>query len=167
MPIITRTKGAAARIVRFCRPVSASPCPLPTSSMMAATAPVTTPQNTMTKRPGSSAPFWESVPITIDAASAPETKKMPTRIITSRLLAVATGNSCRRPKSWPSGVSSPPSPPPSFSFMAVPPKIANQTRLTVLGTRMTPPTNCRMVRPRLMRAMNMPTKGVQEIHQAQ
>lgn len=49
----------------------------------------------------------------------------------------------------------------------MPPKIANQTRLTVLGTRMTPPMNWRMVRPRLIRAMNMPTKGVQEIHQAQ
>ena len=30
-----------------------------------------------------------------------------------------------------------------------------------------PVTNCRMVRPREMRAMNIPTKGVQEIHQAQ
>ena len=28
-------------------------------------------------------------------------------------------------------------------------------------------TNCRIVRPLEMRAMNMPTKGVQEIHQAQ
>ena len=28
-------------------------------------------------------------------------------------------------------------------------------------------TNCRMVRPLEMRAMNMPTKGVQEIHHAQ
>lgn len=30
-----------------------------------------------------------------------------------------------------------------------------------------PVTNCRMVRPREMRAMNMPAKGVQEIRQAQ
>ena len=45
--------------------------------------------------------------------------------------------------------------------------MANQSRLTALGTRSTPETNWRMVRPRLMRAMNMPTNGVQEIHQAQ
>ena len=45
--------------------------------------------------------------------------------------------------------------------------MANHTRLTALGMRMTPTTNCRIVRPRLMRAMNMPTNGVQEIHHAQ
>ena len=54
-----------------------------------------------------------------------------------------------------------------LQLIAEPPKTANQTRLTMLGTRITPPTNCRIVRPRLIRAMNMPTKGVQEIHQAQ
>ena len=36
-----------------------------------------------------------------------------------------------------------------------------------MGTSSTPTTNWRMVRPREMRAMNMPTKGDQEIHQAQ
>ena len=51
--------------------------------------------------------------------------------------------------------------------MAAPPKIANHSRLTALGIRMTPATNSRIVRPRLIRAMNMPTNGVQEIHQAQ
>ena len=51
--------------------------------------------------------------------------------------------------------------------MAAPPKIANQTRLTRLGTSSTPLTNWRIVRPREMRAMNMPTNGVQESHQAQ
>ena len=48
-----------------------------------------------------------------------------------------------------------------------PPKTANQSRLTALGMRITPATNWRMVRPRLIRAMNMPTNGVQEIHHAQ
>ena len=38
---------------------------------------------------------------------------------------------------------------------------------TKLGTRMTKTTNWRIVRPREMRAMNIPTKGVHEIHQAQ
>ena len=50
---------------------------------------------------------------------------------------------------------------------AVPPKMPNQITLTMLGTSSTPVTNCRMVRPRLIRAMNMPTNGVQDTHQAQ
>ena len=51
--------------------------------------------------------------------------------------------------------------------MAAPPKMQNHTRLTRLGTSSTPVTNWRMVRPREMRAMNMPTNGVHESHQAQ
>ena len=35
------------------------------------------------------------------------------------------------------------------------------------GDGSTPLTNCRIVRPREMRAMNIPTNGVQESHQAQ
>ena len=53
------------------------------------------------------------------------------------------------------------------SRIAAPPKTQNQTRLTRLGTRITPLTNWRIVRPREMRAMNMPTNGVHESHQAQ
>ena len=54
-----------------------------------------------------------------------------------------------------------------WMWMALPPKTANHSRDTREGTSSTPVTNWRMVRPRLMRAMNMPTNGVQEIHQAQ
>ena len=50
---------------------------------------------------------------------------------------------------------------------AVPPMIANQTALAPLGTSSTPIRNCRTVRPREMRAMNVPTNGAQEIHHAQ
>ena len=39
--------------------------------------------------------------------------------------------------------------------------------LSTLGTIITPITNSRIVRPREMRARNMPTKGDQEIHHAQ
>ena len=38
---------------------------------------------------------------------------------------------------------------------------------TSTGTTSTPATNWRMVRPREIRAMNMPTKGDQAIHQPQ
>ncbi len=54
-----------------------------------------------------------------------------------------------------------------WTSIAVPPKIANHTRLTSDGTISTPVTNWRIVRPRLMRAMNMPTNGVHETHHAQ
>jgi hypothetical protein len=45
--------------------------------------------------------------------------------------------------------------------------MANQTKDTRLGTRTTKTTNCRMVRPFEIRATNMPTNGVHEIHHAQ
>ena len=83
-------------------------------------------------------------------------------------MTVAHGMWSSIPKSWPSGVDAPARSTPFCCIrMAAPPKTANQTRLTRLGTNSTPVTNCRMVRPREMRAMNMPTNGVQDIHQAQ
>ena len=43
----------------------------------------------------------------------------------------------------------------------------SQKKAMVVGTNITPSMNSRMVRPRLIRAMNIPTKGAQEIHQPQ
>jgi hypothetical protein len=106
MPSMTIVNGTATRIVRFFRPVSAVAPPPPISSMIAATAPVSTPQMMTTLRLGSRVPFCESVPMTMDAASAPETKKMPTRIITMRLVTLAIGYSRSTAKSWPSAVDS-------------------------------------------------------------
>ena len=57
--------------------------------------------------------------------------------------------------------------PACWRSIAAPPKMQNQTMLTRLGTSSTPVTNWRTVRPREMRAMNMPTNGVHESHQAQ
>ena len=51
--------------------------------------------------------------------------------------------------------------------MAVPPKIANHTTLSPAGTNRMVTQNSRMERPREIRARNMPTKGLQEVHQAQ
>ena len=76
-------------MVMFCRPVSAL-LP-PTSSITAATPPVATPQKMTLRRPGSSVPRCESVPMTIEAASAPETKKMPTSSITTMVVRPAQG----------------------------------------------------------------------------
>ena len=68
-------------MVIVCSPVRASAPP--TSSMTAATAPVATPQKITVGRLGVSVPRSERQPITMDAASAPETKKIATRTITS------------------------------------------------------------------------------------
>ncbi|MNE51316.1 hypothetical protein D3C80_1459390 [compost metagenome] len=51
--------------------------------------------------------------------------------------------------------------------MAVPPKAVIHNTDTSDGTSSTAMRNSRTVRPRLTRAMNMPTKGDQLIHQAQ
>ena len=51
--------------------------------------------------------------------------------------------------------------------MPAPPKIANQMVETPEGTTSTPAMNWRTERPREMRAMNRPTKGAHETHQAQ
>jgi hypothetical protein len=126
-----------------------------------------------------------SNPITREAASAPVTKKMPTRTIarmeTAPAMALGSGRWWSRSKSAPSkemvGFPSTILARPSvvsgvalasdWIWMAAPPKMPNQMTLTMLGTSRTPVTNWRMVRPRLMRAMNMPTNGVEETHQAQ
>src|SRR5699024_4427351 len=51
--------------------------------------------------------------------------------------------------------------------MPTPPSTENQMTPTIVGTSSTPATNCRIVRPREIRAMNTPTNGDQEIHQPQ
>ena len=51
--------------------------------------------------------------------------------------------------------------------MATPPKTAIHSTQTMDGMISTQMMNSRTVRPRLTRAMNMPTKGDQLIHQAQ
>src|SRR5690554_4376386 len=52
-------------------------------------------------------------------------------------------------------------------LMAVPPKAVIHSTETNEGTSSTEIRNSRTVRPRETRAMNIPTKGDQEIHQAQ
>ncbi|MNH37365.1 hypothetical protein D3C79_982620 [compost metagenome] len=90
---ITTTNGSATTIVRFCNPVSASPGLLgsPIANMTAATVPVSAPQKITVRRDGAVVPCSDRVPMTSEAASAPETKKMPTRIITSTEVNEASG----------------------------------------------------------------------------
>lgn len=78
----------------------------------------------------------------MEAASAPDTKKIATRTMTTMLATVLKGNASRVVKSC---VSTPPAPAMSVPFccrsIAAPPKMANQTMLTRLGTSRTPVTN--------------------------
>jgi hypothetical protein len=59
--------------------------------MTAATAAIARPQKITTGLLGSSVPRSDRLPITIEAASAPDTKKIATSSITSTLTAVANG----------------------------------------------------------------------------
>ena len=127
-------------MVMVCRPPSASDPPM--TSITAATAPIRVPQKITVRRDGSVVPRSESDPITMEAASAPETKKMATSAITSTIAIVDHGSCSRVLNSWDSAT---PSPYTSVPFccrsIAVAPKMANHTRLTTLGTSSTPVTN--------------------------
>ena len=52
-----------------------------------------TPQKTTSQDVGSSSPCWLSMPITIDAVSAPVTKKIATRKTASPTMSPESGNS--------------------------------------------------------------------------
>ena len=54
-----------------------------------------------------------------------------------------------------------------WSSMPVPPTTANHRKPNPVGAATTPMMNSRIVRPREMRATNIPTKGAHETHQAQ
>ena len=56
---------------------------------------------------------------------------------------------------------------PMSRLMAVFPNTVIHRKVKPVGTSSTPMMNCRTVRPREIRAMNMPTNGDQAIHQAQ
>jgi hypothetical protein len=143
----------------------------PASSSTDADAPVRMPQKIVTGRAGLWTPRDDSMPMTSDAASAPLTKKSATSTITTSDVRPDRANCSSVVKSpisgaWATAVEMSAAPL-SWRSIAAPPRIANQTKLTPLGISSTPSTNSPTVRPREMRAMNVPTKGAQEIHHAQ
>ena len=88
-------------------------------------------------------PRWLSMPITIEAASAPVTKKIATRNTASTTVKPPSGNSRSVSNSDASSAIPPDSvvggsqPWLSCRSIAAPPRIANQTNETRLGTRTT------------------------------
>ena len=81
--------------------VCSAPSP-PENSSTPATAPWATPQKTTSQRIGSSLPCWLSIPITIEAESAPVMKKIATRKTASTTVMLASGYSRSMAKSAPS-----------------------------------------------------------------
>ena len=82
--MITSMNAPPTMITRVCRAVRparrSSP---PDHSSTEATAPWATPQKITSQRLGSSSPCWLSMPITIEAESAPVMKKIAMRKIAS------------------------------------------------------------------------------------
>ena len=131
-------------------------------------AAVPRPHIAVTGRAATRRPLWLMVPITVEAESAEVMKNVASRIIAMTDDTAPPGNVCSRENSWPSEVPSPQIDSPACSSeMAEPPKMENHTSDTTDGTITTVKMNSRMVRPREMRAMNMPTNGDQDTHQAQ
>ena len=123
-----------------------------------------------TTRAGSRLPRDASIAITTAAASAPLMKKNAIRISDSTDVTVVSGSCSSAVKSDSSGVATVPTRsacPLVCRLIPVEPTIANQTKPRPVGIATTPMMNSRIVRPREMRATNVPTNGAHEIHQAQ
>ena len=109
------------------------------------------------------------VSITIEPESDEVTKNTRTRIIPRNDVTEASGSPANRWKSFNSKAASLMGSAASAITreIAVPPKALIQTKQTMVGNKITQKMNSRIVRPREILAMNMPTKGAQEIHQPQ
>ena len=127
------------------------------------------PQKTTTSFFGAVSPCEESVPMTTDAESAEVMKKTARTKMSTNGVSCASGRVSKSAKSTCSGVAEPskPATPSRESVIAAPPKTVKASARIRLGTARVTTANSRSVRPREMRAMNMPTNGVQAIHQAQ
>ena len=109
--------------------------------------------------------------ITNEPLSDEVTKKTATIKIPKKLVRALKGNSFKKTNKeveLSSRMMSDNNPGVSISSpKADPPKTDIQKKVIRVGTKSTPRTNSRTVRPFETRAMNMPTKGDQAIHQAQ
>jgi hypothetical protein len=164
--IITIANGTAAVMVAVWRALRP-----PTRSSIAANEAITTPQMSLTGAAGFTAPSADMLPSTKVAESAEVIKKMLTSTSARIEVTFPSGNAVRVSKSdWGRLFAAVLAMlPPLFRSrkIADPPKTVNHRKLKSVGAKSTPKTNCRIVRPREIRAMNVPTKGAQEIHHAQ
>src|SRR5690606_7820276 len=160
-------KGKALATVADCS--AAKP---PASRREAATTPSITHQKTRWP-----VVVWVSPPAAMESTTSdPESeevmKKMATRIMASVEVRPLKGRYSKKwniPVEISAAIAWPTSPAatPVSMNIAVLPNTVIQMKVKPAGMNSTAVTNSRTVRPREMRAMNMPTNGDQEIHQAQ
>src|SRR5699024_5565184 len=118
---------------------------------------------------GAGLPREDMVPMTKVAESAEDTKKMLRTITRSTGVIEFKGswsNNAQRTCSL-SAVPSNSARPWLWKLIAAPPKIVKARIKITVGAAIVASANSRMDRPREIRAMNIPTNGVQAIHQAQ
>ncbi len=158
--------GSAAISVIAC----SAPSP-PATSRTAAVTPSSAAQNSRCQTGDCALPRVAIWSITNAPESADVTKN--TAISTIATIDSSCGNG-RKSKKRNSSAStlvavcaSAPAAPCVSSQIALLPNTVIHTRLNAVGTSSTPITNWRIVRPREMRAMNMPTNGDHDTHHAQ
>ena len=165
---ITSENGTAVAIDAVCSAVN-DPAP-PTSSRTAAATPSSTAQYTRVAFGGSRSPPEHSTSMTKEPESEDVMKKKTITSNATTLVMVAHGMVL---SSWNSEVLVSTAPSTSMSpksrsrWMPESPKTVNHSDPITVGTSSTVVTNSRMVRPREIRAMNIPTNGAQLIHQPQ
>ena len=127
------------------------------------------PQKTTINLLGAGFPFSDRVPMTTEAESAEVMKKTASTKMMRNGVIVPSGRLSNSENKTFSEVAEP-SNPGMFSrlkLIAVPPKIVNARMRINVGASVVTSANWRIVRPREIRAMNMPTNGVHAIHHAQ
>src|SRR5699024_2263712 len=154
--------GNAADISAFCSAWSP-----PVYNKTAAIPDWAIPQTNLTDVSGDNDPPVVCMPSTNVAESADVMKKVPISIKPMNERTIPKGNVSNMPNRACSSGRLAMSVPLSCASMAEIPNVVNQMKLMIAGTRSTPDKNSRMVRPLEIRAMKIPTKGAQAIHQAQ
>ena len=144
----------------------------PANSSVAATAPSDSAQNMRCQTGGFSAPPELMISMTKEPESEEVTKNVTISIVANAEVIVVNG-SCSSSTKIAVGIlvsTAVASPIPAAcisSHSPLLPNTVNQRNVKPDGTSNTPRINSRMVRPREMRAMNMPTNGDHDTHHAQ
>src|SRR5690606_38646529 len=164
--IISTMNGKAASMEIICN--ASSP---PLSNSTPATDTCTMPQVNRDQRFGLSTPLLVNIPNTkvAELAEVITNNTISTNIKPPRMAVPGRYSSVANSAELISVTTASPRAAPSNSskYSAEPPKVENQTILNKTGMPITPNTNSRMVRPREIRAIKLPTNGAHDNPQAQ
>src|SRR5690606_5149105 len=158
--------GAAVVTAAVCNAVSP-----PVSSSTAATAPIITAPSPRRYAGGSGSPPAVRMLTTSEPESAEVTKKIAITTIAVIVMSMLRGSCSKSTKITVAisacTASTRPASPASSKLIAVLPNTTIQKNVVSDGASSTPAMNSRIVRPREIRAINIPTNGDQLIHQPQ